>query len=144
MFTSARIKLTGWYLLIIMLITISFSVAIYKVLTVELDRIEQMQKDRMERRLQDEMLLPDAVRAELPPPPDYGLEEIESSKYHILLILAAIDLAILVLSSGAGFFLAGRTLQPIKEMVDEQHRFITDASHELRTPLTALKKHLLK
>ncbi|MBI4225621.1 HAMP domain-containing histidine kinase, partial [Candidatus Roizmanbacteria bacterium] len=43
------------------------------------------------------------------------------------------------ISGGLGYILAGRTLQPIKDMVDEQNRFISDSSHELRTPLTSLK-----
>ncbi len=51
MFRSARIKLTAWYLLIIMLISISFSVSIYKVLTSELDRVERMQRLRIEHQL---------------------------------------------------------------------------------------------
>jgi signal transduction histidine kinase len=38
-----------------------------------------------------------------------------------------------------GYILAGITLRPIKSMIDEQNRFISDASHELRTPLTSLK-----
>jgi uncharacterized repeat protein (TIGR03803 family) len=42
-------------------------------------------------------------------------------------------------SAVLGYFLAGRTLRPIQEMLHEQHRFISDASHELRTPLTSLK-----
>jgi signal transduction histidine kinase len=46
------------------------------------------------------------------------------------------------LSALSGYFLAGRTLRPIKNMLDEQNRFITDASHELNTPLTALKTSL--
>ena len=46
---------------------------------------------------------------------------------------------ILLLSALSGYFLAGRTLRPIKNMLDEQNRFITDASHELNTPLTSLK-----
>ena len=38
MFRSARIKLTGWYLLIIMLISVVFSVGIYTAMTRELER----------------------------------------------------------------------------------------------------------
>lgn len=53
--------------------------------------------------------------------------------------LAAINGIILLIAGGLGYFLAGKTLQPIKTMLDEQNRFIGDASHELRTPLTALK-----
>jgi signal transduction histidine kinase len=49
---------------------------------------------------------------------------------------------IFVVTGAAGYFLAGRTLRPIKEMVDEQRRFITDASHELRTPLTSLRSEI--
>lgn len=72
-------------------------------------------------------------------PPFLEPEALEASKNRIKLNLFYIDLAILILSGAAGYFLAGRTLNPIKEMVDEQNRFITDSSHELRTPLTSLK-----
>ncbi len=47
--------------------------------------------------------------------------------------------AMFVLAGMAGYFLAGRTLKPIENMVDEQKRFVADASHELRTPLTAMR-----
>ncbi len=60
-------------------------------------------------------------------------------RQRILITLVLINLGILVIAGAAGYFLAGMTLRPIKAMVDEQNRFITDASHELRTPLTALK-----
>ena len=39
MFQSARLKLTAWYLLIIMLVSIAFSVAIYRVLIAEFARV---------------------------------------------------------------------------------------------------------
>lgn len=67
---------------------------------------------------------------------------INETKHRLIVILLTVDGVILVASGLLGYLLAGRTLEPIKIMVDEQNRFITDASHELRTPLTALKSSL--
>lgn len=136
MFQKTRIKLTSWYLLIIMLISISFSIAIYQVLDNELNRVE-----RVERLRQNSRLYPSFPRnffrtSYLDP------EVIEESKSRIGAILILINLGILAASSVAGYFLAGRTLKPIQSMIDEQNRFITDASHELRTPITSLKAEL--
>ena len=44
-----------------------------------------------------------------------------------------------VLAGLSGFFLAGRTLLPIRVAFDHQRKFIADASHELRTPLTLIR-----
>ncbi len=126
MFQKARLKLTGWYLLIIMLISIFFSVAIYEVLTNELTRVERIQRLRQERQMR----------------PAIDPEVIIETKNRLMAILILINLGILGGSSVLGYFLAGRTLRPIKDMVDEQNRFITDASHELRTPLTSLKTEI--
>jgi signal transduction histidine kinase len=41
-----------------------------------------------------------------------------------------------------GYYLSGKTLSPIQDMMGEQYRFISDASHELKTPLTAMKSTL--
>lgn len=134
MFHSARLKLTALYLLIIMIISMMFSVVIYKVLSDEIERFEQTQRFRIERRIQESQ------------PPDHRLqipminpELLEEYKHRILIELIVINLGILFISGGLGYVLAGKTLQPIKDMVEEQNRFISDASHELRTPLTSLK-----
>lgn len=144
MFQKARLKLTAWYLLIIMLISISFSVAIYRVLASELNRVERVQRLRIERGLTEQSLIvpPAGDRNELFRPFALDPNLIEETKNRLLVMLGLINLAILVTSSGAGYFLASRTLKPISEMVDEQNRFITDASHELRTPLTSLKSEI--
>ncbi len=134
MFEKARLKLTAWYLLIIMLISVSFSVAIYGVLAQELNRVERIQRLRQER------LLPIGQRTQFRPAIDP--EVLKESENRLAATLILINLAILGVAGGAGYFLAGRTLRPIKNMVDEQSRFITDASHELRTPLTSLKTEL--
>ncbi len=70
------------------------------------------------------------------------LELINETKKRFLLILGFINGGILVISGGLAYYLAGKTLKPIRDMVDEQNRFISDSSHELRTPLATLKTTL--
>lgn len=133
MFKSARIKLTAWYLLIIMLISVSFSVAIYRVLTFELDRVERMQRLRIEHIMPEPGIIPPGQPFRIDP------DLIVETKNRLQFILLIINLAILGGSSIAGYFLAGKTLRPIEKAMEEQKRFVADASHEMRTPLTALK-----
>ena len=125
-----------------MLISISFSVAIYRVLASELNRVERMQRVRIERRLPEPgQILPNPEGIT---PRSFFLdpELIAETKNRLWVILIFINTMILGASTGLGYFLAGRTLRPIKEMVDEQNQFITGASHELRTPLTSLKTEI--
>lgn len=136
MFRSARLKLTFWYLAIIMAISVSFSTAIYRVLSLELTRIERVQRLRMERRLPPSLDTRGPARFLLDP------ELVAETKQRLIVTLVIINSAILGSSALAGYFLAGRTLKPIAQMLEEQSRFITDASHELRTPLTALKSEI--
>ncbi|MBF8249889.1 MAG: Histidine kinase protein [Candidatus Levybacteria bacterium] len=134
MFQKARIKLTVWYLLIIMLISIVFSLVIYSGINRELERFERLQVLRL-RREQELMFLspfPNDLH-------DLDAQAIAAVRMRLTLTLILINVGILGIAGLAGYFLAGRTLTPIKEMVDDQNRFITDASHELRTPLTSLK-----
>lgn len=132
MFTKARLKLTGWYLLIIMCISITFSGVIYHMLSREVARFEQLQRFRIERRLGKSPPVPSLENSEL----------LEETNQRILIMLIFINAGILVMAGGFGYILAGRTLTPIKAMVDEQNQFISDASHELRTPITSLKSNL--
>ncbi len=144
MFKSARIKLTAWYLIIIMAISLAFSFAMYRVLTSELDRVERVQRLRAEGHLPDRSNLLPLSGQSLGTPMLLRLDPdlIEETKGRLILFLAFINLTILGGSGLAGYFLAGRTLKPIKEMVAGQSRFVTDSSHELRTPLTSLKSEI--
>lgn len=144
MFTQARLKLTAWYLLIIMLVSVSFSVAMYKALTNELDRVERIQRLRQERQLSMSELnsIPSEFRQRIPRTFILDPQLVDETKNRLKTMLLIVNLAILGTSSLAGYFLAGRTLQPIKKIVDEQDRFISDASHELRTPITSLKAEI--
>lgn len=142
MFQSARLKLTATYLIIIMLISSCFSVVIYRELTQELDRLERGQRLRLQRQLQQELSLPPEIRAQLPQPPVIDFAPLNEARERITLSLILINAAILGVSGLAGYFLAGRTLRPIQQMVDEQNRFTSDASHELKTPLTILRSEI--
>ncbi|MBI3981084.1 HAMP domain-containing histidine kinase [Candidatus Microgenomates bacterium] len=134
MFHSARLKLTAWYLAIIMLVSLTFSFIIYRNLVSEVERFEKVQRLRIERNLEERWIAPFHL-----PVPIASPELIEETKQRIFIRLLILNGSILFLSGVFGYVLAGKTLNPIKEMVEEQNRFISDASHELRTPLTALK-----
>lgn len=132
MFSAARLKITIWYTVIIMLISVAFSVVIYKMLANEVERFVRAQRFSIERRLRD---FPFPVSPVL----IIDTDLVNESKHRLVLTLMLLNMGILALAWALGYILAGWTLRPIKLMVDEQNRFISDASHELRTPLTALK-----
>jgi two-component system sensor histidine kinase CiaH len=143
MFKEARIKLTVWYLLIIMTISLSFSAIIYGGLCSELGRVERMQRLRIEQQFPGRPDLLQQFEQRIEPRNlflDPGL--ISETKTRILIILLGINSFILVSSAVAGYFLAGQTLHPIKVMFEEQRRFTADASHEFRTPLTSMKTEI--
>ena len=137
MFTEARIKLTAWYLAIIMAISLSFSVAIYLGVNREISRFDVLVRLRQQRADQATLFLKSNG---LPVPPDSTteVETAEEARIRIITLLGLINLAIFILAGGGGYFLAGQTLEPISKMVDEQKEFVGNASHELRTPLTSL------
>ena len=127
MFKRARIKLTVYYLAIIMAISVFFSLIIYNGATFELQRIETRQVQR---------------RPMIGAPPILNPEIIDETKRRIALSLFATNIVVLGLSAASGYFLAGKTLEPIKKNMEEQKEFIGSASHELRTPLTSLKTEI--
>lgn len=121
MFEKARIRLTAWYLVIIMLICGLFSIIIYSMVSRQIERI---------------------AHPRFFEPPIIAQEIVEEQKARLISSLILINGVILIFSGGAGYLLAGRTLKPIKEMVDEQNQFVSDASHELRTPLATLRAEM--
>lgn len=103
-----------------MCVSLFFSFAIYNLISFEISRFASRPQFR---------------RPEIPV--DVGF--IEESKSHLLLQLIYLNSGILLVSGSLAYFLAGKTLNPIATIIEEQKIFISDASHELRTPLTALK-----
>ena len=134
MFTKARLTLTGWYVLIIMLISVLFSVTVYRGSSTEVERSLRRQVFRYAPSGIPPGFYPDL--------PDFESQIFAEAKRHIVYELVLVNLGILVTSGVSAYFLAGKTMKPIEQMMDEQKRFVADASHELRTPLTALKTEI--
>lgn len=138
MFRAATIRLTAWYLVIIMLISLLFSVVLYQALSAELDRGYRRQSDVLRTPLQPSpQPFFDRARFE-----SLRREQLQTTKRHIEQNVLFINLAIFLLGAGASYLLARRTLRPIQETLDAQSRFTADASHELRTPLAAMRAEI--
>ena len=139
MFQFATLKLTGWYVLILMTISLLFSIAIYSISASEVDaRLEQFQS-RFERSD-----IP-AYRDDGTPVPDFNqVRDDQNSRAHsnLFFSLLYINLLILITGGTASYVLARRTLRDIEEVHVTQSRFTSDASHELRTPLAIMKTEL--
>lgn len=129
MFRSATVKLTVWYLALVMAISLMFSVVVYRVGTREIASGLSRQTQRI---YHDFPVFQDSP--ELRPGDD-----LSASNRHLLVRLAAFNAVVLMGAGLASYYLARRTLRPIEEAHARQTRFTADASHELRTPLTAIK-----
>ncbi|MFZ1721366.1 MAG: HAMP domain-containing sensor histidine kinase [Microgenomates group bacterium] len=137
LFISARLQLTAWYLLIVLLITGSVSAIVYfrttYVIQQEYARIEQRILKDFQRIGQPESETPveRVLRADL-----------ALAKQQIFFQLLVVNGLIALLFAIAGYILSGKTLRPIQSILEEQQRLVADAAHELKTPITALKTSL--
>jgi len=131
MFTKARIKLTSQYVAIIMLVSFSFSVFLYKSISSDFQRRLNVIENRLNQKAPRGWRIQGPVH-------EYFLQDLHDARTGLLLMLVYANGMILLLSFAAGYYLAGKTLTPIEKAMNKQKRFIADAGHELKTPLTAL------
>jgi two-component system sensor histidine kinase CiaH len=133
MFKSAALKLTGWYLAIIMLLSIGTSIALYNVSANDL-------KHNIGRQVTffSEVLNPGDFR-------DYShlrQRQLNEDLNHLKTKLILFNIIVLAAGGVISYALARRTMEPIEDALVAQTRFTADASHELRTPLTSMQAEI--
>jgi signal transduction histidine kinase len=145
-FKQTRLQLTSWYLVILMVVSGIFSLVVYTSLNAELLRNARREQQKivadqihvvLPKPLPDpNQLPPELVDPKLSPEIQ---QSYDNSRNGLLIQLLIANLIVLGVSATASYTLAGKTLKPIEQMLDDQKKFIANASHELRTPLTTLK-----
>lgn len=141
MFHKASVRLTALYLLIIMAISLFFSVSLYQLSVQEFDRGFRGpgRGAVLDRAGPQQGPLSANDRAELTVERENQFQEARS---RVLRRLILTNLLILAGGGVLSYYLAKRTLEPIEEAQEAQNRFTADASHELRTPIAAMQSEI--
>lgn len=135
-FKSATLKLTVSYLIILVVISLVFSVIIFELSTREISsRLERLQI-RIEGS-GSTLVVPGPLTLN-----DVRMNQTREARTNIFFGLLYMNLAVAGLGGIGAYVLARRTLQPLEEAHEAQSRFTSDASHELRTPLAVMKSEI--
>ncbi len=130
---SALVRLTLYYVAIIMVLSLSFSVIIYNLSNRELSQglrkqppiFNQTQVDQNSASFNQ-----------------YRQERLDTIAQNLRFNLLIFNSAVFLLGGPLSYVLAKRTFEPIEKSIEAQSRFTADASHELKTPLTAMKTEI--
>jgi len=142
MFHSARLKLTGFYLAILLCFSLTLTVGIRSLAEHEYDRSNDVQRSEVRALERDFFGVSQAFL--LPPKPQNEFMTVQQDqdalvRRHLNDDLVLLNLCALVIGGILSYWYAGRTLKPIVDAHDAQKRFAADASHELRTPLANMQ-----
>lgn len=132
MFQSATLKLTAWYLGILIAISLLFSVVIYSIASSEVgSRIGYLQMSPKFNLGFNRTYL-DSLRN----------VQVHQAEANLITSLVITNVCIWIAGGIGSYYLARRTLEPIEDAHEAQSRFTSDASHELRTPLASMKTEI--
>lgn len=120
LFFKTRLRLTGLYIGIIIILLFVFSQIIY--ISVSSNMKNNIEGDFATKQQQN----------------TFVQKQIDSLRVS----LVSADIIILVIVGGLSYFLARKTLAPVERSMELQKQFLSDASHELRTPLAILQTNL--
>lgn len=115
-FQKARVKLTLYYIAIMAIILVAFSsVLIYTI------------ESKIRHGFRDQIVITETEN-----------DPVSNTSDEIEMLIYVVDGFLLLIIGFSSYFLAGKTLKPIKEALDSQKKFSADASHDLRTPIAII------
>lgn len=134
--SSTTARLAESYLLIIMLMSIGFSLVLYNTSANQLGHqipphglTQQASPNNDQGKPQDDN----------PALDHFFHQRIAEGRTALRFRLLYLNVGALLVGAVVSYYLARRSLRPIEQAMDAQVQFVSDASHELRTPLTAIK-----
>lgn len=143
MFRSARLKLTLFYLVILVCFSLVVTVAARvlaereynRSVSAQLSEVRDMFWGSRWEKIDTEItiLRPDRALTNI------QNDEAEMVRQHLNRDFMVINSLALLIGGVLSYWFAGRTLRPIEQAHRAQARFASDASHELRTPLASMR-----
>ncbi len=134
-FHSARLKLTGFYLLILIIFSLVLTLSLRSLAGRTFDRAGQSDSGVVRQLINNYYSVP--VQPNFFN--DYQDRQSADVRRELNEDVIIINLIALVVGGILSYWYAGKALGPIEKAHDAQARFAADASHELRTPLAALR-----
>lgn len=138
-FRSATARLTLWYLLILAILSILFSLIVYTIAVRELGRPFGPNHQG------GQIIADDGTITSTTTPTQFEVyrvaREVEG-KQSLVINLVIFNAAVITTGGLASYLLARRTLEPIEQALEAQIRFSSDAAHELHTPLAVMQSEI--
>lgn len=120
-FLKARFKLSAYYACGMFVVVLIFSLVVYNLFAKNIsDNFESDGSINSENSIVES-------------------QAISKAKDALQNILVFVDGLTILLTVVGGYYLAGRTLDPIRKVYAKQKKFVADSAHELRTPLAVMK-----
>lgn len=133
---TAAHRLTAWYLVLIMALSIGFSIFLFNVASANLNHSLRRPPMGMSGAFLDQF------DSQFETYENLRVQRVHEAEASIIGELVWFNIGVLVIGGFVSFVLARRTIAPIEEALESQTRFTADASHELRTPLAAMQTEI--